>query len=359
MILVRSYLIAIALLLVLGGAIGGYQYLRFAELAKMDFSPPPVTVDAVAATTAEWASHLSSVGTLKAVRGVNLTAETSGQITALSLESGQRVEAGQVLVVLNDEVEQAARKRQLATRELARTIFQRDQRLIGQKSISQSQYDTTRADLARAEAELAETEARIRNKRIHAPFGGTVGIRHVDLGDYVEPGDLIASLQDGTELDVDFTLPARFVPQLRPGLPVDVQVDAYPGKAFPAALQALDSAVDSGTRNILMRARLQQHEGLLPGMFATIRLDLGQKETVVVVPESAVTYSLQGDTVYVLEDAPGGGLTATARIVKLGETRDGHIAIRSGLAAGERVVSSGQNKLYRGVKVLLGSGPAA
>jgi membrane fusion protein (multidrug efflux system) len=284
---------------------------------------------------------------------VNLTAETSGQITSISLESGQRVEAGQVLLVLNDEVEQAARKRQLATLELARLIFQRDQRLIGQKSISQSQFDTTRADLARAEAELTETEARIRNKRIQAPFGGMVGIRHVDLGDYVEPGDLIASLQDGTELDVDFTLPARFVPELHPGQPVEIQVDAFPGKSFVAALQALDSAVDAGTRNILLRARLQQHEGLLPGMFATLRLDLGKKETVVLVPESALTYSLQGDTVYVLEDAPGGGLTATARIVKPGETREGRIAIRSGLAAGERVVVSGQNKLFRGVKVLL------
>jgi len=354
---VRPYLLAIGLLLALAGAIGGYQYLRFAKLAAMDFSPPPVTVDVAAASTEERASSLSSVGSLKAVRGVNLTAETSGQITTISFDSGQRVEAGQVLLVLNDEVEQAARKRQLATLELASLIFKRDQRLIGQKSISQSQFDTTRADLARAQAELSETEARIRNKRIHAPFGGTVGIRHVDLGDYVEPGDLIASLQDGADLDVDFTLPARFVPQLHPGQPVGIQVDAFPGKTFTAALQAIDSAVDAGTRNILLRARLQQHQGLLPGMFATIRLDLGQKQTVVVVPESALTYSLQGDTVYVLEDASGGGLTANARIVKPGDTVEGRIAILSGLKAGEQVVTSGQNKLFRGVKVLTGTAP--
>lgn len=349
----RAYLIAIALLALIFGSIAGYQYLRFSALAQMDFSAPPVTIAAATAAAEEWDSYLESVGTLKAVRGVNLTAETSGQVTGISFESGQRVEAGQPLLVLNDEVEQAARRNQLATLELARILHERDLKLIGQKSIAQTQFDTSKADFARAQAQLAETEARIRHKRIHAPFSGTIGIRRVALGDYVEPGTVIASLQDDSELDVDFTVPSRHAPELRPGQTVTVQVDAFPGRSFAAQLRAIDTSVDAGTRNLLLRARILEHEGLLPGMFATLRLDLGRRDPVVTVPETAVTYSLQGDTVYVIGEAEGGGLTAEARIVRVGETRAGRTAILAGLSGGERVVSAGQNKLFRGVKIVV------
>lgn len=349
----RPYLLAIALLAALGGAIGGYQYLRFSALAKMDFSPPPVTIAAAPAARESWVSRLESVGSLRAVRGVELTAETSGQVTAISFDSGQRVQAGQVLVVLNDEVEQAARARQLATLELARLLHARDLRLIGQRSIAQSQFDTSKADLGRAEAELAETEAHIRNKRIRAPFAGTVGIRRIALGDYLEPGDPIASLQDGASLELDFTVPARHAPKLAPGQRARVRVDAWPGREFAAELQALDSAVDAGTRNILLRARMLEHEGLLPGMFASLQLELGDSAPVVTVPETAVTYSLQGDTVWVIAERAGGGLTAESRIVRVGESRDGRIAILDGLSGSERVVVAGQNKLYPGVKILV------
>ena len=349
----RPYLLAIALLALLAGAIGGYQYLRFSALAKMDFSPPPVTIAAATAKRESWSSRLDSVGTLRAVRGVELTAETSGQITAISFDSGQRVQAGQLLVVLRDEVEQAARKRQQATLELARLLHERDLRLIGQKSIAQSQFDTSKADLGRAEAELAETEARIRSKRIHAPFAGTTGIRRVALGDYVEPGTVITSLQDGDALEVDFTVPARHVPRLTAGLRASVHVDSWPDRTFAAELQAIDSAVDAGTRNILLRARMIDHQGLLPGMFANLRLELGEAAEVVTVPETAVTYSLQGDTVWVVVTHPQGGLGAEARIVRVGETREGRSAILEGLAADERVVVAGQNKLYPGVKILV------
>lgn len=349
----RAYLIAIALIVAVLGSIGGFQYLRIAALAGAVPALAPVTIAAATATTEQWTRRLDAVGTLRALNGINLTAEVGGQVTAIQFQSGDRVVAGQPLLVLNDEIEVAARQNEAAALELARVLFERDRKLIAQKSIAQTQFDRSRADFARAQAQLAETEARIRNKRVRAPFGGTIGIRRVDLGDYVEPGTVIASLQDTSELEVDFTVPARYTPVLHPDLAISVQVDGFPGRVYPAALRAIDASVDADTRNLLLRARLLEHEGLLPGMFATLAIDLGAAEPVVTVPETAITYSLQGDTLYVIEPAAGGGLTAVTRVVKTGATRAGRTAILAGLASGERIVTAGQNKLFRGVAIVV------
>jgi membrane fusion protein (multidrug efflux system) len=350
---VRAYLVVIALLLTIFGSIAGYLFMRFSALAAMDFTPPPVTIAAAEAQAESWKSYLEAVGTIRSVRGVELSSETSGEVTSIDFDSGDVVQAGQVLLVLNDEVEQASRQNEIASLELAEILFERDAKLIEQQSIPESQYDRSKADLARARAQLAETEARIRNKRIHAPFAGTLGIRRVDLGDYISPGMVIATLQDRSQLEVDFTLPARYTPQLRPGLPISLTVNAFPDKSFPAELAALDSAVDPGTRSLLVRARVLESEGLLPGMFAILSIDLSQVRELVTVPETSVTYSLQGSTVYVIEETEDGGLTATSRIVKVGETREGRTAILDNLAAGEQVATVGQNKLYRGVRVII------
>lgn len=349
----RAYLFVIALLVVIFGSVGGYLYTRFSAMASRDFTPPPVTTAATRARAENWDSYLEAVGTIRAVRGVELTSETSGEITDIAFDSGDRVEAGQLLLVLNDEVEQAARQNEIASLELAEILFERDAKLIKQSSIPQSQYDRSRADLARAKAQLAETEARIRNKRIYAPFAGVIGIRRVDVGDYISPGTIIATLQDRSQLEVDFTLPDRYAPRLRPGLPVSLTVGAFPGRSFAAQLVALDSAVDPSTRNLLLRASILESDGLLPGMFAVLNVDLQQMRPVVTVPETAVTYSLQGNTVYVLEETEDGGLRAMSRIVDVGDTRDGRTAILSNLEAGELVATVGQNKLYRGVRVIV------
>ncbi len=349
----RAYIAVVALLLVIFGSIGGYLYVKFSALAAQDFSPPPVTIAAATAQGETWDSYLEAVGSVRSVRGVELTAETAGEITAIGFDSGDRVEAGQLLLVLNDEVEQAARRNQIASLELAEVLFERDAKLIKQQSIPESQYDRSKADLARARAQLAETEARIRNKRIFAPFAGTVGIRQVDVGDYISPGTEIATLQDMTQLEVDFTLPDRYTPLVRPGLPIRLSVNAYPDREFRAELVALDSSVDPGTRNLLLRARVLDIDGLLPGMFAILKLDLQESQAVVTVPETAVTYSLQGNTVYVIEETEDGGTTAVSRIVKVGETRDGRTAVLSNLEPGEQVATVGQNKLYRGVRVVI------
>lgn len=349
----KAYVIVILLLLVLFGAIGGYLAQRFAAFAEMDFAPPPVTVAVSEARAETWGETLSAVGTIQAVRGVELTSETSGEITDIRFDSGDQVEAGKLLVVLNDSVERASEANQRAALELAQILFDRDASLIQRQSIPQTQFDRSRADLARAKAQLAETRARLANKRLTAPFAGTLGLRRVDIGDYVAPGSVIATLSDLSALEIDFTVPARFSPQLRPGLSIEVRVDAFPGRVFIAIVEAVDAQVDANTRNVLVRATLPPEDGLLPGMFAELSLDLGVRSAVVTIPETAMTYALQGDTVYVIEEAEGGGLTAVAKVVRAGGVRDGRVAVLEGLAAGARVVSVGQNKLYRGVPVII------
>lgn len=349
----KAYLIVIVLLLVLFGSIGGYLFKRFSAFANMDFAPPPVTIAVSPARAEVWDNTLSAVGTIQAVRGVELTSETSGEITSILFDSGDQVTAGQTLVVLNDEVEQASRQNQIASLELAQILFDRDSALVRQKSIPQTQFDRSRADLERARAQLAETEARLANKSIEAPFAGTMGIRRVDVGDYLSPGTVIATLQDHSELEIDFTVPARYAPQLKAGLTVDVRVDGFDDRVFSAEVTAIDARIDANTRNVLLRARLTDAEGLIPGMFAVLEVDLGEKQQVVTIPETAMTYALQGNTVYVLAELEEGGLTANARVVRAGKVVDGRVAVLEGLTAGERVVSVGQNKLYRGVRVVI------
>ena len=256
-------------------------------------------------------------------------------------------------MILNDSIEQASERNQSASLELAEILYERDSTLIRKGSIPQTQYDRSRADLERARAQLAETQARLANKRIEAPFSGTMGIRRVDVGDYISPGTVIATLQDHSELEIDFTVPARFAPILRPELPVLVKVDAFPDQQFSATISAVDARIDPNTRNVLLRARLNETRGLLPGMFAELEIDLDRRQEVVTIPETAMTYALQGNTVYVVEDTEDGQLTANARVVTAGKVRDGRIAVLQGLSQGDRIVSVGQNKLYRGVRVVI------
>ncbi len=349
----RAYLLVVALLIAIFGAIAAYLYAQNSAGRNVDFTPPPVTIAAAVARQEEEEAYLDAVGTVKAIRGIDLTSESTGEITALHFDSGDEVEAGQLLLVLNDEIEQASRLNQIASRKLAELLFERDRQLFEQKSAPKTQYDRSKADLERARAQLAETEARLKNKRIHAPFSGRLGIRRVELGDYLSPGTVIATLQDRSALEIDFAVPARFSPQLQIGQQIEFSVTAFPGQSFDAELTAIDARVDPGTRSLLLRARISEPGRLIPGMFASLRIDLGSARPVVTVPETAVTYSLQGSVVFVIEPAEDGGLTASERIVTVGGVRDGRTAILDGLDAGERIVTAGQNKLYRGARVAI------
>lgn len=348
----RAYLFVVVLLLLIFGGIAGFVYNKFAALAGTDFTPPPITIAAATAQSAIWPSELEAVGTIRAARGVELSAETSGEVIAIAVKSGEKVKAGQSILTLNDSVEKASRNQQEANLKLARLLFERDARLIKQKSIPQSQYDRSQAALDSAIAQLAETTAQLDIKRIVAPFTGTTGIIKVKVGDYIESGTPITNLQDLTELEIDFSVPDRYFPSLHPGLEITVHVAAFPDKVFHATLSAIDAKVDTGTRNLMLRATLHNSAGLLPGMFARMVIDLDQPKRVVTVPETAVTYSLHGDTIYVLVQSKG-KTTAQPRVVQTGATRNGQIAIISGLLSSEWVVTVGQNKLYRDARVVI------
>lgn len=347
----RAYIIALAILLLIFGTIAGYLFQQFSGFATQDFSQPPITVAAATAEESLWPETLTATGSIRAARGVELSAEESGEVTAVTVGSGDKVAAGELLLQLNDRAQLASRERQQAAVELARLLFERDARLLEQQSIPQTQFDRSRADLEVAEAQLAETEAVLANKQLRAPFAGTVGIVQARVGDYIEAGTRVASLQDLTALEVDFAVPARFAPLLRPGLRVAVAVAGYEQRLFEARLTALDSLVDADTRSLLLRAELDQGDGLLPGMFARISIDLDRTEARISVPETAVSYSTSGDTVFVIEPGEEGGLQVQPRVVRVGAAADGRIAILEGLANGERIVTAGQNKLYRGASI--------
>jgi membrane fusion protein (multidrug efflux system) len=348
--ILRAYIVAIGLLTLILGGTALYIQQRSAGFAAGGFSQPPVSVAASEAFVDNWRETIDAVGTIRATRGILLNAETAGDITRVHVTSGEQVVLGQPLISIDERVEVATRQRIAANLKLAQLIYDRDASLIKQKSIPQTQLDTSRADLEAAQAELAEIDAILENKRIVAPFAGTLGILQVRLGDYVEASDPLVTLQDLSSLEVDFSVPDRHTPRLRAGLDLKLRTTAFPDTVFRATLQAVDARVDEATRNLLLRAVVHDGDGLLPGMFARLSIDLNSEVARVFVPETAVTYSLQGDTIYLIED-DGKGLIVNPRVVTTAGVRGGQVAIASGLEPGERVVTVGQNKLYRGARV--------
>ena len=346
----RAYLVAITLLVVILGGTAFYIFQRFSAFASGDYTQPPVTIAASFAEQRPWRDSIEAVGTVRAAQGILLSAEVSGDITKIHAPSGATVEAGDPILSIDDELEIATRERLEARLVLAQQLYDRDARLIKENSIPQSQLDQSSADLRAARAELAEVDAILKNKRISAPFSGTLGIFQIRLGDYVEGGTALVTLQDVSRLEVDFSVPDRYAPLMRPGLQIELRTAAFPERVFKARLDAVDANVDENTRNLLLRATIIDGDGLLPGMFARLSVDLDRQSERVFVPETAVSYSLQGDIVYVIK-SDDQGLFVEPRVVETLPGLDGDIAIVSGVERGEQVVIAGQNKIYRGARV--------
>lgn len=357
----RRMLLMLAAVAVVVLALAAYKgYSIYQQVQMFSAPPPPISVEAEPARTLDWQQRIPAIGSLKAVQGIEITAEISGTVSEVLFESGQRVERGQPLLQLSSEVERASLRSAEAALALANVERNRARNLVGSSAISRSEFDRLNAEAQQAQASVEQLRATLEKRRVLAPFSGRIGLSQVERGDFLAAGTPIATLQDLSRLEVDFALPENRAPQVSAGQPVRVRVAAYPEEHFEGEIIALNPRVDDSTRNLQLRARLANpEERLLPGMFAQLEVVLPQKRQQVVVPETAVTYSLYGNALYVVKEKDAEGQNGQnqkqqvveRRFVSTGERRDGLVVIQDGLRDGEWVVTSGQLKLDHGSPV--------
>lgn len=323
------------------------------------YQEPPTYVSAEKAVTQTWHPILTTVGSLKASNGVNVNSEVNGQVLSISFHSGDRVQKGDLLVQLNDDVDQKALERDQARLNADELDFKRKEILLRQNAVSQSALDAARAAFLQSQAAVASDNVMIEKKKIRAPFPGKLGIRQVDIGQYITSGTTIVPLQALDPMFVDFSLPEQDLPFIANGQTVEVSVDAYPEKIFYGKIIAINSEVNVNTRSIAVRASAPNaNELLYPGLFANVSVILPKEITVITVPQSAVAYSLYGDSVYVViekgKDKDGKPiLIAEQKYVKVGERRNNVASITQGVQAGDEVVTSGQLKLHPNATVVI------
>ncbi|PHN66566.1 RND transporter [Pseudomonas sp. ICMP 8385] len=363
----RRMLIMLAIVLLIVLLLGGYKAFSIYQQIQVFSAPkPPISVAVATAVEHPWQQRLPAVGTLKALQGVNLALEIAGTVKDVQFESGQKVKAGQPLVQLDSAVEDALLQTAQADLGLAQLDYGRGSQLVGSQAISRGEFDRLSAQRQKHKATVNQLKASLAKKHIVAPFSGTIGIRQVDVGDYLASGTVIATLQDLSSLYVDFYVPEQSVPKLAIGQEVQVHVSAYPKQTFPGTLSAINPKVESSTRNVLVRATLANPDTkLLPGMFSSLQVLLPDPQAQVVIPESAITYTLYGNSAYVVaqkkaadgsleKDASGQPiLIAERRFIETGERRDGLVLVTQGLSRGEQVVSAGQIKLDTGAHIAI------
>jgi membrane fusion protein (multidrug efflux system) len=351
----------IAMLVVTLAVIGGLGFLKFRQIQTAiaqgaAFQPPPEAVTTVVAEEAEWPATLSAIGTMAAVRGVTVSADLPGTVERIFFESGQAVREGQVLAVLDTRQEQAQLARIDAQRELARLTFDRVEGLLNERVISRAEYDRATADLRTSEAQAGEVRAVIHRKTIRAPFSGILGLRQVNLGQYLAGGDPLVTLQSLSPIHVNFGVPQQAATQVPVGRMVRITTDDAVAGDWTGRVTAIDSLVDETTRNIQVQATLDNQAGRLrPGMFVQTEVVLGPSRTVIALPASAVNYAPYGDSVFIVSEmrsetgVPYRGVRQ--QFVKVGSARGDQVSILHGVNAGDEVVTSGLFRLRNGAAV--------
>jgi membrane fusion protein (multidrug efflux system) len=350
----------VAVAIVFGG-IFGFQAFKAVMIRKFitAASNPPQTISAAKAATSEWQPRIEAIGSLRAVKGADLSLEVSGVVESISFNSGDDIEEGAPLIKLRT-ADDVARLRSLqAMAELSDLTYERDQKQFKMQAVSQATLDTDAANLKNAQAQVAQQQAILDKKFLRAPFAGHLGIRAVDLGQYLGPGTVIVTLQALDPIFVDFFVPQQSVDQMRLEQSVAVKVDAFKDRTFVGEISAINPKVDTGSRNVQVRATLKNPDHkLLPGMYATVDITTGSPKNYVTLPQTAITYNPYGDTVYVVEnkgvDADGKPqLIARQTFVTIGPTRGDQVAVLKGVEDGDMIVTAGQIKLHNGSVVLI------
>jgi membrane fusion protein (multidrug efflux system) len=345
---------------VLFGGLFGYKFVQARMMKKyMKFQIPPAAVTAMKAELQPWQPQIKAVGSLRAVRGVDVTSEIAGLVRSLEFKSGQTVAADQVLVRLNADADIAQLHALEAAAELAKTTYERDKKQFEVEAVSQATLDAEAADLRSKQAQVAQQQALVDKKTIKAPFSGKLGISTANLGQYVNPGDKIVTLQELDPLYVDFYLPEQELSRTALGQAVVVRSDTYGDRTFNGRIAVINPKVDPDTRNFQVEAVIPNpRRELLPGMYTTVEVRAGKPQQYITVPQTAVTYNPYGDTVYIIEEkgkGPDGKplLTVRQTFITVGPTRGDQVAILSGVKEGDAVVTSGQLKLRNGSAVVI------
>jgi len=362
---VRWFGIVALLVAVVLGALYGFNAYRAKAIATFfaNSKPPPAQVSTVVATSAPVPHLASGIGSLAAVHQVTVTPEVGGRVTEIDFESGAKVKAGDKIVQINDAPDRGDLANYQAQQRWAAVSLQRAQELAKRQFGPQETVDQWQAQLDEAAAQIEKTQAIIAQKAVRAPFAGRLGVRQVDLGQFVNPGAAIVTLTDLSTLYVNFTLPTQLAGELKVGQTVEVTADAVPGRTFSATLTTIEPQISAATRTIAVQARMPNpDEALLPGMFVNANVVLPAEPRAVILPETAIDYTLYGDSVYVVR-ADGTGadgkplLKAFRTPVKTGLRWDNKVAVLDGLKAGEQVIASGQIKVQDGAPVVVTGNP--
>jgi membrane fusion protein (multidrug efflux system) len=317
--------------------------------------PPPDTVTTAIAQPEHWPEELPAIGSIGAVQGVTVTTEIGGMVKEIAFKSGSTVAAGDLLVRLDTSSEEAQLRSLEAQADLAAINLERSRKLRADSTISQSELDTAEFALKQNQANVDNLKAIIAKKTIRAPFAGRLGIRQVNLGQYLDSGKPIVSLQSLTPVYVNFSLPQQELARLATGLTVAVTTDTYPGRTFDGTLTTINPDLDENTRSVTLQATLTNaDEALRPGMFARVAVDLPVQDDVLVIPVTAVLSAPYGDTVYVVEAGTNAaaGLVVRAQLIRTGRVRGDYISVEAGLKPGEKVVSTGLFKMHPGGRVV-------
>jgi membrane fusion protein (multidrug efflux system) len=346
---------------VLFGGIFGYQGFKAYMMKKYMSSAPvsAVTVSAVKAASEEWQTQIQAVGTLRAVRGVDVACEIAGLVQSIHFKSGDNVKDGQLLIQQNADADIAQLGVFTAAAELAQSVYERNKKQFLAQAVSQASLDGDAADLKGKQAQVAWQMAQVNKKTIRAPFAGRLGINSVNTGQYLNPGDKIVTLQALDSIYIDFYLPQQELSRLSAGQEVAVVTDTYPDKIFKGKISAVSPKVDPQTRNVQIEAIVANpRQELLPGMYATVKVRAGSAKRYLTLPRTAVTFNPYGETVYVVEEkgaAKDGKQSLFVRqtFVTLGPARGDQVAITKGIKEGELIVTSGQLKLRSGSPIIV------